>query len=267
MNVPPSDPAPRFVQTPEGPVALVEEGDGTALVCVHGVPGSHRDFRHLAPRVTPFARMVRVDLPGMGQTPAPEGYDGSLEARAAAVRGAVDALGIERFALLGHSMGGAVAVAAADAMPARVTHLVLVASVGPRRHRGMQGMYPWMLDAAALALTVPGLRERLVPSLRERWRRARFPGTERMSAADLRLQLRLAARMDFAAHARRLARVRVPTLVAWAEDDHLVEPAVSAALAAAVPGATRLVFDEGGHNLQKTRATEIAAAVRELLGR
>lgn len=246
---------------------MVDEGQGPVVVCVHGVPGSHRDFRHLAPRLTPFCRVVRLDLPGMGQTPAPDGYDGSLGARAEAVRAAVDALGIDRFGLLGHSMGGAVAVAAADAMPGRVTHLALIASVGPRRHRGMQGMYPWMLDAAAAALTVPGLRERLVPPLRERWRRARFPGTERMTAADLRLQLRLAARMDFAAHARRLARVKVPTLVVWAEDDHLVEPAVSAALAMAVPGASRLVFADGGHNLQKTRATEIAAALRELLGR
>lgn len=267
MNVPPSDPPPRLVPTAVGPIAVVEEGAGPVVVCVHGVPGSHRDFRHLAPRLTLFARVVRLDLPGMGQSPAPDGYDGSLGARAAAVRGVVDALGIDRFTLLGHSMGGAVAVAAVDAMPTRVAHLVLIASVGPRRHRGMQGMYPWMLDAAAAALLVPGLRERLVPPLRERWRRARFPGTERMTATDLRLQLRLAARMDFAAHARRLAQLAAPTLVAWAEDDHLVEPAISAALASAVPGATRLVFSDGGHNLQKTRATEIAAAVRELLGR
>lgn len=267
-----SDPPPRLVETALGPVCLVDEGpsdgppDGPVVVCIHGVPGSHRDFRYLAPLLSGFVRVVRVDLPGMGGSPAPPGFDHSLEARARSVLAAMDSLGLGRVMVVGHSMGGGVAVALTDLAPERVSALVLLASTGPRRHRGMRGVYPWMLESMAFALTVPGLRDQLVPPLRERWRQARFPNTDKMSAEDLRFGLKLAAGMDFSAHARRLARIAVPSLVVWTEDDHLVEPAVSLELAAAIAGARTLPFPKGGHNLQKTRAPEVAAAMRELLG-
>ncbi len=56
-------------------------------------------------------------------------------------------------------------------------------------------------------------------------------------------------------------------LVAYARDDHMVETRISEELAAALPGARVLAFDSGGHNLQKTRAAELAQAlVEELSG-
>ena len=47
-------------------------------------------------------------------------------------------------------------------------------------------------------------------------------------------------------------------------DDHMIETEVTEELAAAVPGARVLAFDEGGHNIQKTRAVELGAAIRAL---
>ena len=57
-----------------------------------------------------------------------------------------------------------------------------------------------------------------------------------------------------------------PTLVAYCRDDHMLEPEIAEGLARRIPGARRLVFETGGHNLQKTRAPELAAAILELLG-
>jgi pimeloyl-ACP methyl ester carboxylesterase len=54
--------------------------------------------------------------------------------------------------------------------------------------------------------------------------------------------------------------------VAWSRDDHVLEPSISEELARRMPGSRRLVFEEGGHNLQKTRAPEVAAAILELVG-
>lgn len=268
-RVTPSDPVTRLVDTSVGPVCLADEGPrvGPAIVMIHGVPGSHRDFRYLAPLLSDAARVVRVDLPGMGGTPLTAGFDHSLEARAKAVLAAMDALELDRVVVVGHSMGGGVAVALADLAPGRVAALALLASTGPRRHRGMRGLSPWLLDGLAWLLTVPGIGDHVAGKLRERWRRAKFPNTDSMTAADLRFQLKLAARMDFAAHGRRLARLRLPALVAYTEDDHLVEGDVSRAVVAAIQGALALPFPDGGHNLQKTRARAVAAGIRDVVSR
>jgi pimeloyl-ACP methyl ester carboxylesterase len=86
-----------------------------------------------------------------------------------------------------------------------------------------------------------------------------------MPLEDFRFQLSLVRALDFDGHKERLQRVAVPTLVAWAEDDHLIEPEVSRELFAAIPGARPLTFPTGGHNLQKTQAEAVAAAILALL--
>ena len=64
----------------------------------------------------------------------------------------------------------------------------------------------------------------------------------------------------------RAARKPLPkrTLVAFSTDDHLVEPEIPMELAAAIPGAQTLRFEDGGHSIQKHKANEIARAIRDL---
>ena len=68
-------------------------------------------------------------------------------------------------------------------------------------------------------------------------------------------------RVRFSTHRRNLAALRKPTLVAWALDDPLVEPAIGDALYWAAPAGPRVRFPTGGHNIQATRATELAQAL------
>jgi pimeloyl-ACP methyl ester carboxylesterase len=56
-----------------------------------------------------------------------------------------------------------------------------------------------------------------------------------------------------------------PAFVAYARDDHLIETDLSEELARSLPGARVMVFDEGGHNLQKTRAEELGRALADWL--
>ena len=258
---------PRELETPAGRLALTDEGpaDAPALVCFHGSPGSHRDCRHLAPLLAGPLRVLRLDLPGFGNSPVPEGFDPTLVGRAAILPALLDTLGLERAAVLGHSMGGGIATAAAVRYPDRVSALVLLASAGPRPHRGIRALSPLQLNVILAGIAIPGVRDLLLPRLRDAWRRARFPGADQMPLEAFRFQLSLVRALDFDGHRERLGRVSVPTLVAWAEDDHLIEPAVSRELFAAIPGARPLIFPTGGHNLQKTQAESVAAAILDLL--
>ena len=73
--------------------------------------------------------------------------------------------------------------------------------------------------------------------------------------------LECAASIDFKRHGETLASIDKPTMVIWAEDDRMVEPRVSKTVTRFAPAGPRLHFDSGGHNIQKTRANEIAAAL------
>ena len=249
----------RLTYTDEGPAAA------PAVVALHGIPGSVRDFRYLGAALTPRLRLVRLDLPGFGgSAPIPAGVR-SLEGRARAVRALADHLGLGRYAVLGHSMGGASAMVAAARDPQRVTRLVLVNSVGLSLHRGL-GLQPWVFRLMARSLRVPGLRRLLLGRVRAEYRRRRLPGADELDAAALALQLRAIAALDFALLRRAVEGLPARALVAFARDDHLVEARISEELARALPGARVLEFAEGGHNLQKAEALALAQALADELG-
>ena len=249
-----------------GRLSFVDEGptEAPAFFALHGVPGSVRDFRYLAPPLTPRVRLVRVDLPGFGGSTPDEAATRGFPGRAQAVLDLADQLGVGRFGVIGHSMGGGTALLLAARERARVSGLVLLASIGLTRHRGL-GSSPRVFRAFGRALELPLLGALLAPLTRSAYRRRRFPGAERMTARELGLQLRSIGAADFALLRDVVAAGLPPTLVAWSRDDHMLEPSIPEELARRIPGSRRLVFDDAGHNLQKTRAPEVAAAILELL--
>ena len=103
--------------------AVEDEGDGPAVVCVHGLGGSGNTFTPLMPALQ-RQRVVRIDLPGSGRSQRAEGAL-SIERYVAALIGACDRLGIERAHWLGHSMGTIVVQHIAAAQPRRVASVAL----------------------------------------------------------------------------------------------------------------------------------------------
>lgn len=272
----PSDP-PRRVLAPKGitytdhgPTALAT--GGPVIVALHGCPGSTFDWRWLGPGLEPHARLLRLDLPGHGDTPAAAvRHDPSPFAVAATVWEAVDALlslrghsGDDRVVLLGHSLGTEVAVAMADQRPSRVSALVLISPVGVRAHRAARPV-PVVIGLARFS-AAPALAPIMRPLMRVLY--TRFLGFPPRVPTDefLWCQQRIAAR-DFrrfgGAAAALWRRNRVPTLLTWALDDPLIEPAIFAELSAVVgeDSGPRVVFARGGHNLVKSHAKAISHAV------
>lgn len=100
-------------------------GDGVPLVLLPGMGQSAHIFRTLAPALGPGFRVVAITPRAHGESDTPAtGY--TLAAFAADVRAVMDALGIERAAVAGHSIGGAVATRVAVDSPERVSHLVYI---------------------------------------------------------------------------------------------------------------------------------------------
>ena len=249
-------------------VGYTREGraDGPALLLVPGVPGNALDFRYLAPLLAADFRVHRIELPGFGCVRDQHWRDYSPAGRAALISGFADAIGLERYSVLGHSMGGAAAAALAAADTDRVSALVLLCSIGLRRHRGMT-LSPRRARFASWILRLPGLRYPAVRNARKWYRRAGFPGADGYSARDLRIHLAHVASYDFAAAERVATSITAPTLVIYADDDPMIESDISAELAASIPGSNAASYASGGHNLQKSRAREVADQIGNFLPR
>ena len=140
------------IVTDDGVLLAAERlGSGPPFLMVHGFTGAKEDFADHAPRFGEHAEVVLFDHRGHGGSDKPEEVGAySLDRLAADTFAVADAVGFERFTLLGHSMGGMVARRLVLAHPGRVSALILLAtSPGPP-----DGIDPDEADfAAEVALT------------------------------------------------------------------------------------------------------------------
>ena len=112
------------VQFRRAPVHFTVEGDGPVVVLLHGFLEDSSIYGSMARSLSASYRVVCIDLPGHGLSGV-VGYRHSMEDMASAVRHVLDTLGIESCTLVGHSMGGYVALAFAELFPMKTDGLVL----------------------------------------------------------------------------------------------------------------------------------------------
>ncbi|WP_221633999.1 alpha/beta fold hydrolase [Nocardioides luti] len=124
--------APQTVTLHGHDLSYVDSGTGPAVLFIHGILGSQRQWGHLVDAMHDDHRVVLPDLFGHGESAKPLG-DYSLSAHAAAMRDLLDHLGIETVTLVGHSLGGGIAMQFFYLFPERVERLVLVSSGGLAR--------------------------------------------------------------------------------------------------------------------------------------
>ncbi len=113
-------------------VALAGPANAPPVILVHGFPESHRTWRALVPLLQDDLRLVMPDLRGFGASDKPQDVaDYSTDSLIADLFALADALDIDRFALVGHDWGGAIAWAAAISGNPRITRLAIINSPHP----------------------------------------------------------------------------------------------------------------------------------------
>jgi pimeloyl-ACP methyl ester carboxylesterase len=113
-------------------VALAGPEDAPPVILIHGFPESHRTWREIAARLGDRFRLVMPDLRGFGESDRPlDVADYATDTLIADIFALADALGIDRFALVGHDWGGAIAWAAALRANPRIERLAIVNSPHP----------------------------------------------------------------------------------------------------------------------------------------
>jgi pimeloyl-ACP methyl ester carboxylesterase len=138
-------------------LCYLDSGSGTPIVFVHGLMCSSSTWAAQVDRLATDHRVIAPDLFGHGESAKPAG-DYSLGAHAATLRDLFDALGIADATVVGHSLGGGIALQLAYLFPDRVNALVLVSSGGLGRE----------LNPLLRAATLPG-SELVLPLIASRW--------------------------------------------------------------------------------------------------
>ena len=225
------------------PVSYGAVGEGEPVVFVHGLSGSTRWWSRNVPSIAGRHRVYLVDLPGFGAMRRPRGRFALAEA-AGWLSEWMNAVGLERAHLVGHSMGGYVCLRLAASRPEAVRRLVLVAPAGVPTGRSMLGHLGPLLGAARYATPsfLPVLlRDALRTGPATLWRAAKD-----LLAEDVREDLR---------------RIEAPTLLIWGQRDTLVPPAAGDLLREEIPGCRLLVLEGASHVPMFDRPEEFDAAL------
>lgn len=240
-------------------------GAGEPLVLVHGYLGGSRQWAAEIAAWRGRFDVIAVDLAGYGEArdrTAPT----QMAAHARAVLATLDALGIQRFHLLGHSMGGMVVQEIVHQAPQRVARLVLVGT-------GPQGSIPGRFETMARS------RERLAEDGVERtarricatWLLAReaSPAYEPLAALAALASAQAAEAGLWAMEGwdgrSRLAGITQPTLVLWGEHDRSYGWPQVQALWQGIPGASLAVLPACAHALHLERPALFHTLVHEFL--
>ena len=123
-------PRGRFLELDGCRIHYVDEGAGPPLFLIHGLGGQLRNFTYaLTGRLAKEFRVIAVDRPGSGYSTRPAGADPRLRAQAEVMAKAIGALNLDRPLVVGHSLGGAIALAIGLDHPERASGLALIAPV------------------------------------------------------------------------------------------------------------------------------------------
>ena len=204
------------------------EHGGVPLILVHGYNGSCDYFMpHTLPSLGVERHVIALDLPGNGLSGKLPAH--SLDAYNDFLDAFIAALGFEQADLLGHSMGGQVAIAAVARYPHRFRKLVLVDSAGLPELIKTQWLAPIKM------LTDSSLRQvRMYPTFVKIGMRARAgrEGFNIIRSSSIR---------------RELKQLNIPTLIVWGSRDRVVPLEHGAFMAKHIPGARLAIVRGAGH--------------------
>jgi pimeloyl-ACP methyl ester carboxylesterase len=245
-----------------------EAGAGAPVVLLHGFPLHSEIWRAQRAGLADRWRVITPDLRGHGNSPAPEGAY-SMEAMARDVLALVDALGIRKAVLMGHSMGGYVTLAAAKIAPERFLALGLVASqAAADTEEARQGRFK-MVEKVAAEGSAP-VEAAMIPRLF-----APESGAGKNIVEEVRQMILktppagiIGALQGMAARENSeavLAKMEVPILILAGQHDQIIPLTKSQALAAAVPEATLAIIEKAGHMPMLEEPARTTAAIGEFL--
>ncbi|MEO8425000.1 MAG: alpha/beta hydrolase [Actinomycetota bacterium] len=263
----------RRARTSGGEIAYTVDGDGPVVVLLHGFPQSSFVWRDLGPLLSSRFRVIVPDMLGTGDSEKPAAVPLGIVPQAGYIGELLVGLGVERYAVIGHSVGGGVAQLLAldgegvdamvlmsstafDAWPTLLTREIQRTPLAQKSelfvHAGIRAsLHVGMADPARI--TPDQVMEYLRP----------WSGPE-----NVRAFFRFADAMDGKGLSDReddLGKLEIPVLIFWGEEDEYYPPAVAERLNAAIPTSTLGLLPGCRHFLVEDAIETIGPMIYEYL--
>ena len=258
------------------------EPDAWPVLMLHGIRGYAETFAGVAAALQPGSRVIALDQRGRGETDWDPKHDYYTDAYVADVEALVAQLGLARFDLLGHSMGGINAIVYAARHPQQLRRLV-IEDAGPGAFEASDGATRIRKELATTPTTFASWDEAaafmraLRPTVTEEARQQRLQNmlkplegggfTWRYDHAGIvatRLNPDPARKVDLAAHVQQL---RCKTLVVRGGRSDYLQPAMVAHMQALNPRIAAIEIPDAGHYIHDDQPARFAEAVTAFLKR
>lgn len=238
-----------------------DEGRGPVVVLLHGWGQELTTFDDLAASLSKNFRVIRLDLPGFGQSQRPSAAWGVL-GYVKLVRNLLNKLNIEQpFALVGHSFGGRVAIkgtATGILMPKK---LVCIDSAGINSSNNLRNLsFKAVAKAGKWALRLPFFAPLRKPLQRKLY--AAAGATDYLDAGPMREIFLKTIKEDLRDEAK---KIRIPTLFIWGEDDQITPLAEAREMSNRIPASVVRVVKNAGHFSYLDQPEKVAQLAEEFL--
>jgi pimeloyl-ACP methyl ester carboxylesterase len=263
-------PAGSFAKLGSTRLHYVDQGQGPAIVMIHGIAGNLQNFTFgLATPLAQTHRVICIDRPGYGYSKRSFNADTSLEAQADIIVSLLDHLQIESAVFVGHSLGGTISLAAAQRHPDRVRALALIAPLThlPEAHlpafKALDLPSPLIRFILGWTLAIPGTLYRMSLSLKIIFGPERAPRDFAIRGGgilSLKPQTFITASSDvqnaiqsMPAIEAAYANMKTPVHVLFAHEDRILDCKQNGEdLPSRIPGA-QITLVSGGHMLPVTQ--------------
>ncbi len=246
-------------------------GSGDPLILINGLGYDLWMWHKMVPGLAEHFKVVTFDNRGVGKSDKPKGpYSAQMLADDTA--GLLEALGIERAAVMGHSMGGFIAQALVLSRPEMVSKLILSATNfgGPNHIPVTPEALAFLMEETGdpvdrvkrgvLIACAPGFADRQ-PEMIEKWITYRMENPILPEHNQAQMAIGLALLSAEAAFEHQLKNVQVQTLILFGEHDKVVPPGNAELLAKAIPNSTIHILPNAGHHLELEVPDEAVATI------
>ncbi|MCL2584430.1 MAG: alpha/beta fold hydrolase [Streptosporangiales bacterium] len=268
----------RFIDLPSGTMHYNEAGEGHPLILIHGSGAGASGWSNFNPNIEALAenfRVFAIDVIGWGQSDAVKDnvFNGPVQ-----VIEFMDALGLDKAALVGNSMGGIIAIAAAARYKDRVSHLI---TMGPGAFMGVPSMFGAGGPTEGIKILLKGYQNPTTETMRELVSVMAF---DPAMASDEIAQGRAAAVQAHPEHIpnalkgfqtgalvacgatpEEVTGITAPSLLIHGRDDRVVHFENTLRLVAAIPDSRALLINRCGHWAQLEHADEFNRLVTEFI--